>query len=76
MTNELLVTMGLIKSEDKDFKPVSDVENMLRLMSHAVSQSYFPPASAKIVSAFVKKDREVLSNKIRDCTDLLNSFQI
>ena len=76
VTNELLVIMGLIKSEDKDFKPSSNVGNMLRLMSHAISQPYFPDASAKIVSAFVKKDKEVLSNKITDCTDLFTSFQI
>ena len=76
LTNELLVTMGLIKSEKKDFKPESDVENMLRLMAHAVGQEYFPPSSAKIISAFVKKDKDVLSNKISDCTDLFRSFQI
>ena len=76
VTNELLVAMGLIKSEDKEFKPSSDVENMLRLMAHAISQPYFPAASAKIVSAFVKKDKDVLSNKITDCTELFSSFQI
>jgi hypothetical protein len=76
LTNELLVTMGLIKSEKKDFKPESDVENMLRLMAHAVGQDYFPSSSAKIISAFVKKDKDVLSNKISDCTDLFRSFQI
>ena len=76
LTNELLVTMGLIKSEKKDFKPESDVENMLRLMAHAVGQEYFPPSSAKIISAFVKKDKDVLTNKISDCTDLFRSFQI
>ena len=76
LTNELLVTMGLIKSEKKNFKPESDVENMLRLMAHAVGQEYFPQSSAKIISAFVKKDKEVLTNKISDCADLFKSFQI
>ncbi|XP_041356902.1 ran GTPase-activating protein 1-like [Gigantopelta aegis] len=54
-TNALLVQMGIIKGEDKKFKPISDVTGPLLVLEHAVQQSYFPQTAREILLAFVNK---------------------
>ena len=76
LINELLVTMGLIKSEDKSYKPESDIGNMLVMLGHAVQTDYFPENTAKIISAFIRKDKDKITSQINDCTQLLNHFSI
>lgn len=76
LPNELLVAMGLIKSEEKRYKPDVDMSSMLRLLRHAVTQPYFPKTSAAIVATFIKRESPVLSNHVSDCSELLAACKI
>jgi len=76
LPNELLVAMGLIKSEEKKYKLEVDMSSMLRLLRHAVIQPYFPKTSAAIVATFIKRESPVLSNHVSDCSELLAACKI
>lgn len=72
LTNELLITLDFIKSEDKDFKPVSDTDAMLNLISKTIAEPFFPETSKKTVAAFVRKE----AKKIKNSATVIERFEI
>ncbi|XP_069131445.1 ran GTPase-activating protein 1-like [Argopecten irradians] len=58
--NALLVNMGVLKGEDKKFRPPSSIVGPLTVLEHAVQQTYFPKQSREILSAFVSKPHPLL----------------
>ncbi len=55
MTEHFIVWQSLQQSEDKKFKPVSDVEGPLLALGYVARQTYFPQPSADILIAFLTK---------------------
>ncbi len=43
------------QSEDKKFKPVTDIEGPLLALRHIARQDYFPRPSADVLIAFLTK---------------------
>lgn len=55
MSNEVLVHLGILKSEDKKFTPVTNLNGPLIVLNHVVQQAYFPKISRDILQAFIAK---------------------
>ncbi|XP_071087260.1 ran GTPase-activating protein 1-like [Haliotis cracherodii] len=55
VANAILVQLGLIKGEDKKFKPMSDISGPLIVLDHVVQQSYFPKLARDILQVFISK---------------------
>ncbi|OWF37292.1 ran GTPase-activating protein 1-like isoform X2 [Mizuhopecten yessoensis] len=58
--NSLLVNMGVLKGEDKKFRPPSSIVGPLTVLEYAVKQPYFPKQSREILSAFITKPHPLL----------------
>ncbi|KAL5013056.1 hypothetical protein ScPMuIL_011607 [Solemya velum] len=58
--NTLLVHMGVLKGEDKKFKPPSDITGPLIVLEYAVRQTYFPKFSKEVLQIFVSKPHPLL----------------
>ncbi|KAJ7409551.1 Ran GTPase-activating protein 1 [Pitangus sulphuratus] len=57
----LLIHMGLLKSEDK-IKAVPSLYGILMTLNHMVQQDYFPKSLAPVLSAFVTKPHRALDS--------------
>ncbi|XP_046569037.1 ran GTPase-activating protein 1-like [Haliotis rubra] len=55
VANAILVQLGLIKGEDKKFKPMTDISGALIVLDHVVQQSYFPKQAREILQVFISK---------------------
>lgn len=55
LSNSLLVHMGLIKCEDKHYKPPGDLTGALIVLEHCVQQAYFHGLAKEILSTFISK---------------------
>jgi len=54
--NNILVHMGLIKDEDKNFKPTWPVmKGVFMIMEHVVSQTYMPKSTIQTFKVFLNK---------------------
>lgn len=60
--NVLLVNLGLIKSEDKKFRPPSNLQGPLTVLEHVVRQSYFPRAARDMLALFIQKSNPLLES--------------
>nr|XP_020732604.1 ran GTPase-activating protein 1 isoform X1 [Odocoileus virginianus texanus] len=58
---QLLIHMGLLKSEDK-IKAISNLHGPLMTLNHVVQQDYFPKALAPLLLAFVTKPNGALES--------------
>ncbi|XP_060581988.1 ran GTPase-activating protein 1-like [Ruditapes philippinarum] len=58
--NAYLVYIGLLKGEDKKYRPPSDITGPLIVLEHIVKQTYFPHQAKKIISAFMDKPHPLL----------------
>ncbi|XP_065185039.1 ran GTPase-activating protein 1-like isoform X2 [Sycon ciliatum] len=56
LVGEILVQMGLLKSEDKIVPRLSDVGGGLVLLRHVAMQAYFPKDAAATLAAFLTKE--------------------
>ncbi|XP_013775322.1 ran GTPase-activating protein 1-like [Limulus polyphemus] len=61
LTNTLLVYLGLIKSEDKKFRPVSDLYGPIVLLEHIVKQGYFKNSSKDVLHLFFSRPNKALN---------------
>ncbi|KAF2980290.1 hypothetical protein EK904_008225 [Melospiza melodia maxima] len=59
--SNLLVHMGLLKSEEK-IKTVPSLYGILMTLNHMVQQDYFPKSLAPVLSAFVTKPNRALDS--------------
>ncbi|KRT85406.1 hypothetical protein AMK59_1476 [Oryctes borbonicus] len=66
MNNCLLVYLGLIKSEDKKFKPTWNIDGCLIALHNVVKKNYVPESTKNTLKVFMQK--EVTNN--RDHLDL------
>lgn len=62
--DRILVRLGLIKSEDKTVKPVSDVRPLLKVLGNALKQSYYPQNTRKVVRAMVGKSSKIWDRNV------------
>lgn len=53
VTNSILVSLGLIKSEDKKYKPPNDITGALIVLEYLVQQSYFPKSAKDMLEIFI-----------------------
>ncbi|XP_060572253.1 uncharacterized protein LOC132730360 [Ruditapes philippinarum] len=58
--NAYLVYIGLLKGEDKKYRPPSDITGPLIVLEHIVKQTYFPHQAKNIISAFMNKPHPLL----------------
>lgn len=72
--NQLLVQTGLIKSEDKKFKPIDQIEGPLLALLYLVRQHYFPKDSRDILITFVSRSNTALDSNIDLRHKLLTSL--
>ncbi|KAK9732163.1 RanGAP1 C-terminal domain [Popillia japonica] len=70
MNNFLLVYLGLIKSEDKKFKPTWNIDGCLIALHNVVKKNYMPESTKNTLKVFMQK--EVSSGK--DHLDLKKSI--
>ncbi|WAQ98909.1 RAGP1-like protein [Mya arenaria] len=55
MANAYLVYMGILKGEDKKYRPPNDISGPLLVLENIVRQSYFPRSARTIIAAFIDK---------------------
>uniref|UniRef100_T1IT55 Ran-GTPase activating protein 1 C-terminal domain-containing protein n=1 Tax=Strigamia maritima TaxID=126957 RepID=T1IT55_STRMM len=60
LSNSLLVQLGLIKSEDKTFKPMTDLTGPLIVLEHVVSQPYFSRIKKEILQLFLSRPNKAI----------------
>ncbi|KAK7476958.1 hypothetical protein BaRGS_00031817 [Batillaria attramentaria] len=53
--NAFLVYLGLLKGEDKKYKPPSNITGPLMVLNHVVKQSYFPKSAREALLCFISK---------------------
>merc|ERR1711881_96608 len=70
VVNPILVHMGLVKSEDKKFKPLEDLRPAAVCLGYACKQGYFPKHIKQIIRSIVTKDQD----KWRNCNSLRSQF--
>lgn len=61
IANAYLVYLGILKGEDKKYRPPSDITGPLIVLEHAVRQAYFPRNAKKLICAFMDKPHPLLS---------------
>ncbi|ESO83840.1 hypothetical protein LOTGIDRAFT_168884 [Lottia gigantea] len=59
-TNLYLVKLGLIKGEDKKYRPPTDVSGPLLVLTHIIQQEYIAHISREILQIFIAKTHPVL----------------
>ncbi|KAI0234623.1 Ran GTPase-activating protein 1 [Lamellibrachia satsuma] len=74
VANSILVHLGLIKSEDKKFRPVSHPDGVLRVLEHAVRQDYFLKGVRDILHVFITRPHPALIECHRSRQNLLNTL--
>ncbi|CAI8027434.1 Ran GTPase-activating protein 1 [Geodia barretti] len=60
LLNEILVQVGLLKSEDKSFVPVKNIEGPVLALTHIVRQNYFPRNCRDTLISFIQKPHQGL----------------
>ncbi|KAK6976411.1 ran GTPase-activating protein 1-like isoform X1 [Biomphalaria glabrata] len=60
VANAILVCLGLLKGEDKKYKPPAKIDGALLVLDHVVRQSYFPKLARDIIQIFVSKPHPTL----------------
>ncbi|XP_063415717.1 ran GTPase-activating protein 1-like [Mytilus trossulus] len=60
LANSILVSMGILKGEDKKYKPPSTLMGPLLVLEHLVKQPFFPKFSREILSMFMSKPHPLL----------------
>ncbi|KAL8579657.1 hypothetical protein ACOMHN_067341 [Nucella lapillus] len=60
VANAFLVYLGLLKGEDKKYRPPSDISGPLLVLNHVVKQSYFPHSARDTLSFFLSKPHALL----------------
>ncbi|KAG8311752.1 hypothetical protein J6590_037362 [Homalodisca vitripennis] len=60
VNNMLLVHLGLIKSEDKKWKPVYNQVGCRIVLKQAMAQNYFPQNSRETINCFLQKNQETI----------------
>ncbi|KAH9489033.1 Ran GTPase-activating protein 1 [Bulinus truncatus] len=60
VANAILVNIGLLKGEDKKYKPPANIAGALMVLDHIVRQSYFPKLARDIIQIFVSKPSPIL----------------
>ena len=68
--NPILVHMGLVKSEDKKFKPLEDFRSVVVCLGHACKEDFFPKHIKQIIRSIVSKDQD----KWRNCSSIRSQF--
>ncbi|CAG9859602.1 unnamed protein product [Phyllotreta striolata] len=58
VNNTLLVNLGLIKSEDKKFKPTWNLDGCLNVLKAIVSKNYIPKSTKDTIGEFMKREIE------------------
>ncbi|KAK6172378.1 hypothetical protein SNE40_016040 [Patella caerulea] len=58
-TNTFLVKLGVIKGEDKKYKPPEDVSGPLLVLTHIIQQEYVSRFSREILQVFISKPHPV-----------------
>ncbi|XP_065835094.1 ran GTPase-activating protein 1-like [Oscarella lobularis] len=74
MAVEILVHLGLLKSEDK-MKPVSNVYGPLVLLKHIIREDYCPKSVIDTLTAFMSKPNPSLVAVQSEIQDLLQALQ-
>ena len=64
LANSLLVNIGILKGEDKKYKPPSTLTGPLLVLEHVVKQPYFPKFSRQILTMFMSKPHPLLERCI------------
>ncbi|KAK3099147.1 hypothetical protein FSP39_000136 [Pinctada imbricata] len=62
VANTLLVYLGVIKGEDKKYRPPSNITGPLLILEHMVRQPYFPKFSREILQTFIGKPNPILDH--------------
>ncbi|XP_056011418.1 ran GTPase-activating protein 1-like [Ostrea edulis] len=62
LSNTILVYMGVLKGEDKSYKPPSNITGPLLVLEHIVRQPYFPKFSREMLQAFCSKPHPLLDS--------------
>lgn len=74
IVNELLVRLGLLKSEDKKFRPPSNLQGPFTVLEHVVRQSYFPKSMKSTLSLFISKSNSSVDNSSEARKSLLQAL--
>lgn len=62
LANTILVYIGVLKGEDKSYKPPNNVTGPLLVLEHIVRQHYFPKFSREMLQAFCSKPHPLLDS--------------
>uniref|UniRef100_K1RBZ5 Ran GTPase-activating protein 1 n=1 Tax=Magallana gigas TaxID=29159 RepID=K1RBZ5_MAGGI len=62
LANTILVYIGVLKGEDKSYKPPNSVTGPLLVLEHIVRQPYFPKFSREMLQAFCSKPHPLLDS--------------
>ncbi|GJQ78778.1 hypothetical protein Trydic_g2809 [Trypoxylus dichotomus] len=80
MNNCLLVYLGLIKSEDKKFKPTWNIDGCLIALHNVVKKNYVPESTKNTLKVFMQKEvdnnKDHLDIKKSILTDLNIKFEL
>ncbi|CAH2005164.1 unnamed protein product [Acanthoscelides obtectus] len=70
VTNSLLINLGLIKGEDKKFKPTWNMEGCYTVIKNIIHKNYFPESIRMSLKLFMQRNLE----KNRDLASLKNQI--
>ncbi|XP_078324728.1 ran GTPase-activating protein 1-like [Crassostrea virginica] len=62
LANTILVHIGVLKGEEKTYKPPSNITGPLLVLEHIVRQPYFPKFSREMLQAFCSKPHPLLDS--------------
>ncbi|XP_062605951.1 ran GTPase-activating protein 1-like [Saccostrea cucullata] len=62
LANTILVYLGILKGEDKSYRPPNDITGPLLVLEHIVRQPYFPKYSREMLQAFFSKPHPLLDS--------------
>lgn len=62
LANTILVYIGVLKGEDKSYKPPNNITGPLLVLEHIVRQPYFPKFSREMLQAFCSKPHPLLDS--------------
>lgn len=64
LDNALLVQLGLIKAEDKKYRPPWNLPACMKALGEARRQSYFPKRTSDCITLFMEKKKELVSQPV------------
>ncbi|XP_050415985.1 ran GTPase-activating protein 1 [Patella vulgata] len=73
-TNTFLVKLGVIKGEDKKYKPPEDVSGPLLVLTHIIQQEYVSRFSREILQVFISKPHPVFDKASTARHELLQTL--